>query len=121
MPGAEDKFAGFNAELPTAEEEQAAAAEEDNQTTSQARRAISGPAMGAALDDEDPDANPFDRRDGMAKTIAEREDDYHAQRRQRILSPARADPFSDKTPASPPAQPTSARARPRAPVARIRF
>lgn len=48
-------------------------------------------------------------RDTRRKTIAEREDDYH-QRRQHLmrLSPARADMFSDKTPAADMRKPADA-------------
>eukprot|EP01052_Picozoa_sp_SAG31_P021421 SAG31_NODE_1656_length_7621_cov_3.193433_2_plen_756_part_00 len=48
--------------------------------------------MGAA------DLDPF--AEHRTKTIAEREDEYHARRRARIISPARADPFADATPAA---------------------
>jgi splicing factor 3B subunit 1 len=62
-------------------------------TTSQRRNQYSGPTMSA---EEGPgaDADPFAAH--RQQTIAEREDEYHARRRARILSPARSDPFAAK-------------------------
>uniref|UniRef100_A0A7S4T2H7 Uncharacterized protein n=1 Tax=Alexandrium monilatum TaxID=311494 RepID=A0A7S4T2H7_9DINO len=44
-----------------------------------------------------PGDDPF--KDTRSKTIADREDEYRAQRHRRMLSPPRADPFADETPA----------------------
>mmetsp|Transcript_32384 Transcript_32384/g.100515 ORF Transcript_32384/g.100515 Transcript_32384/m.100515 type:complete len:139 (+) Transcript_32384:29-445(+) len=38
-------------------------------------------------------------KDTRRETIADREDEYRAKRHQRMLSPPRADPFADETPA----------------------
>ena len=95
-----DKTAGYATELPTEDEESAAAMQTEQApagasgggtTTSQRRQQFSGPSMSA---DEGPgaDVDPF--AEHRAKTIAEREDEYHAKRRERILSPARSDPFA---------------------------
>ena len=89
--GAEKGGEGYATEL--VDEEDAAADGEEapgGMTTSQ-RRQYSGPTMSA---DEGPGAGDDPFAAHRQQTIAEREDDYHAQRRRRILSPARSDPFA---------------------------
>lgn len=82
-------------ELPSEQDDEDASAQSIS-TTAQ-RQQISGPSMSAADDGPGADIDPF--AEHRAKTIAEREDEYHARRRARIISPARADPFADATPA----------------------
>ncbi|KAJ1978846.1 U2 snRNP component prp10, partial [Dimargaris xerosporica] len=47
--------------------------------------------------------DPFDAFRGRERVIAKREDEYHARRRQRALSPDRADPFAQQDAAEAPA------------------
>eukprot|EP01050_Picozoa_sp_SAG11_P006638 SAG11_NODE_523_length_8775_cov_29.592900_1_plen_485_part_00 len=92
--GGGNKFEGYATEL-TEEPPQVDDPSAVLSTTARRQR-IEGPSMSAADDDFGGDVDPF--ADTRAKTIAEREDEYHARRRQRILSPARADPFAQNTP-----------------------
>eukprot|EP01048_Picozoa_sp_COSAG05_P020788 COSAG05_NODE_3635_length_1944_cov_1.441734_2_plen_338_part_00 len=96
-------------ELPTEAEEASMGADQGmggGSTTSQ-RRQYSGPSMGGDHLDGPGDEDPFAARDremGVAPTIAERESDYQAQRRNRIISPARTDPFAAGGTADPEAR-----------------
>ena len=102
--------AGGLTELPTEAEEASMGADQgaDGGVTTSQRRNYSGPSLSAADDmgagaDEDPFAVRA-REMGVQPTIAERESDYQARRRNRILSPARADPFAAGGTADPEAR-----------------
>mmetsp|Transcript_36453 Transcript_36453/g.97006 ORF Transcript_36453/g.97006 Transcript_36453/m.97006 type:complete len:1269 (-) Transcript_36453:83-3889(-) len=58
------------------------------------------PGLGGGVAEEVPrnDDDPF-KEHTFGKKIADREDEYRAQRLKRPLSPERADPFADETPA----------------------
>ncbi|KAF9917452.1 Splicing factor 3B subunit 1 [Lobosporangium transversale] len=93
-----DKFAGYSTELPMDEEE-----EEDElskrmaQQNSKKLSSYSAPkeafAHLASVDDDDTD--PFAGRK-ESQRIIDREGDYHKRRLNRVLSPSRQDPFSNK-------------------------
>jgi len=53
-----------------------------------APRSVVEDTLKAGPDDTEPQL-------GRGKAIADREDEYHAQRRSRIISPARHDPFAE--------------------------
>jgi len=85
-----DKYAGYDISIPLAEEEE----EEDQQS----RRKLPTYTAPQHLLDEiaegTEDDDPF--KDTRPKKIADREDEYRARGRKRMISPGRVDAFSDQ-------------------------
>jgi len=61
-------------------------------TSGTQRKQFSGPGLAGGDDGPEEEGDVFDAY--RSKSIAEREDAYHARRRERIISPARSDPFA---------------------------
>merc|ERR1712183_888890 len=87
-------MSGRLTELPTDAEEKALR-EKDGPVAARPRTSDMGQRDVPAGEAED---DPF-KDTAQSKRISEREEEYRAQRTKRMLSPERADPFADSTPA----------------------
>ncbi|KAL6622201.1 splicing factor 3B subunit 1 [Neocallimastix sp. 'constans'] len=86
----EDKYAGYDTELKDEEED-----ETQNEIARPKLRSFTAPTeILKEIQDQDDDVDPMAEMRPSRK-IADREDEYHARRFNRIISPERADAFSE--------------------------
>jgi len=93
--GSGNKFEGYSTSLPMDDDEEDDDLSQRMPQNSRKLASYTAPkevySHLASVDDEDED--PFEGRSG-SKAIADREDDYHKRRNNRVLSPSRQDPFA---------------------------
>jgi len=86
----EDKYAGYDTELKDEEED-----ETQNEIARPKLRSFTAPTeILKEIQDQDDDVDPMAEMRPSRK-IADREDEYHARRFNRIISPERVDAFSE--------------------------
>lgn len=97
--GTRDKFAGYSTTLPMDGEDDDEPMGDDEENRAHDRRMLASytapkEAFHEVIGEGDDDADPFKGRN-PTRVIAEREDEYHARRFQRALSPERMDAFKE--------------------------
>ncbi len=92
--GGEDDNAKYATSLPMNTEESEMEGERALKAATSGRSRTSyGPSKSAYEDAKGPEVDPF--AETRAQRISDREDEYHARRMDRVISPVRADPFAE--------------------------